>query len=133
MLFKYSHPHSPLSCLAKQSICEQTAPVLLHRFHLRRQQGRGGQGELQGKCQCAVSAHREQRCSPLASSASSASSGLGWGEAALPCQSRANKADWQDNPFPGGICGFISIFFFLQDEMKCEGVSAVKINCFVLS
>lgn len=61
------------------------------------------------------------------------------GDAALPCQRpgrvllgmRVNKADCQDNPFPHGVCGFISIF--LQNEMKCGGVSAVKINHFVLS
>lgn len=40
------------------------------------------------------------------------------GDAALPCQRpqgrlprrRVNKADCQDNPFPCGVCGFISIF-----------------------
>lgn len=86
-------------------------------------EGRAAASQHQGEMSSAVSARWDQALLPT--NTSSASS---WLE--LLCQGRcssalsemgelhrrrANKADCQDNPFPCGICAFISIFFSFSE------------------
>lgn len=105
-----------------------------------------GRGELQlpstkGKCQV-LSVHSGTRlCFPQ----THPQHPPGWnccarGDAALPCQRWGSCTGGEQTRLTVRITLFLvefvplSAFFFLfQNEMKCEGFSAVKINCFVAS